>query len=108
MNNIFTVITIYNNNCWLLLNLCCISRLVLPSVHLCVVLFLTPQVLVKVPGVDVAQEMVKVNNFMPMKMGDKNLVMTLIRQPVSLGTPVRVRIALTARVLCMVSLQRRD
>lgn len=42
----------------------------------------------KVPSVGVAEEMVKVNDFMPMKMGDKGLVMTLIRQPVSLGTPV--------------------
>lgn len=67
------------------------------------VLFLTPQVLVKVPGVDVAEEMVKVNNFMPMKMEDKNLMMTQIRQPISLGTPVRVHIIFTAQVLCMVS-----
>ncbi|XP_075907473.1 uncharacterized protein LOC142904938 isoform X3 [Nelusetta ayraudi] len=46
------------------------------------------KVLVTVPGVDIAEEMVKVNNFMPLKMGDKELLMTQVKQPVGLGTPV--------------------
>lgn len=66
--------------------------------------FPASQVLVTVLGVDIAEEMVKVNNFMPLKMGDKELVMTQVKQPVGLGTPVRVHIVLTARVLYWVSL----
>lgn len=47
------------------------------------------QVLVSVPDVDIAEEMVKVNSFMPMKMGDNELKMTQVKQSISLSTPVR-------------------
>lgn len=47
------------------------------------------QVLVSVPGVDIAEEMVKVNSFMPMKMGDNELKMTQVKQSIGLSTPVR-------------------
>lgn len=70
--------------------------------NLRVVLFFIPQVLVKVPGVDIAEEMVKVNNFMPMKMGNKDLLMKQIKQPVSLSSPVQVNIVFTAKVFTTV------
>lgn len=59
------------------------------------VLFPASQVLVTVRGVDIAEEMVKVNNFIPLKMGDKELVMTQVKQPIGLGTPVQVHIVLS-------------
>lgn len=105
------IITIYINNCppFVIVVLFAVMlhlTLVLHCLPACVTV-VTPQVLVKVPGVDVAVELVKVNNFMPMKMGNKDLVMTHIKQPVSLGTPVRVHIVFTTRVLCTISLQWR-
>ncbi|XP_070832763.1 zinc finger protein 638-like isoform X2 [Chaetodon trifascialis] len=46
------------------------------------------KVLVSVPDMDMAQEIVKVNTFMPMKMNDSELKMTHLKQCIGLGTPV--------------------
>lgn len=42
---------------------------------------------------DVAQEMVKVNAFMPMKIEDSELKMTHVKQCISRSTPVRLFIS---------------
>ncbi|XP_041838440.1 zinc finger protein 638 [Melanotaenia boesemani] len=44
--------------------------------------------LVSLPDLEVAEEMVKVHSFKPAKINDSEVKMTLVKQPISLSTPV--------------------
>lgn len=54
------------------------------------IIFSVFQVLLSVPDMEVAEEMVKVNSFFPMKIKDYELKMIILKQSISLFTPVRL------------------
>lgn len=57
------------------------------------------QVLVSVSDMETAEEMVKVNAFSPMKIGDCELKMTNVKQHVGLTTPVRLLLSRLSSVV---------